>query len=301
MRPAGSDTLFGGAGTRIAINILGTGADSTAGGYADHARDADTILGDNGNLFRLVAPSTSSAGTVFLTFVYDSTRDIGSDPASPFTTQARGPVRIIPHAYQLLDYTPGVQANTDRGAWDLIRGEDGDDFIHGEVGSDVMYGDGWDDRIIGGTGMDKIFGGTGEDSILGDDGLIKIARDGLDEPLYGLTATTQTTISLPGPWTGAVVDITGILKTTVDLTIGQNPDPLYTWMNGYADIVYGGLGDDWIHGGAADDAISGAEALPQFFNDTRPEDLVLAGSGSAVPFLYNRDLSINYFVDPFTK
>ena len=301
MRPAGSDTLFGGAGTRIAMNILGAGADSTTGSYADHARDADTILGDNGNLFRLVVPSTSSAGTVFLTFVYDSTSDIGSDPASPFTTQARGPVRIIPHAYQLLDYTPGVQANTDRGAWDLIRGEDGDDFVHGEVGHDVMYGDGWDDRIIGGTGMDKIFGGTGEDSILGDDGLIKIARDGLDEPLYGLTATTQTAISLPGPWTGAVVDITGILKTTVDLTIGQNPDPLYTWMNGYADIVYGGLGDDWIHGGADDDAISGAEALPQFFNDSRPEDLVLAGSGSAVPFLYNRDLSINYFVDPFTK
>src|SRR5262249_8528756 len=154
----------------------------------------------------------------------------------------------------------------------------------------------WDDQIIGGTGMDKIFGGTGEDSIVGDDGLIKIARDGLAEPLYGLTATTQTAIALPGPWTGAVVDITNILKTTVDLTIGHNADPLYIWTNGYADVIYGGLGDDWMHGGAGDDAISGAEALPQFYNDTRPEDLALSGSGSAVPFQYNRDLSVDYFV-----
>src|SRR5262249_3639019 len=105
----------------------------------------------------------------------------------------------------------------------------------------------------------------------------------------GLTANVQTTISLPGPWTGAVVDITNILKTTVDLTVGHGPD---TYSNGYADVIYGGLGDDWIHGGAGDDAISGAEALPQFFSGTRPL--------SVNPFQYNRDLSVDYWVDPFT-
>src|SRR5262249_360733 len=71
--------------------------------------------------------------------------------------------------------------------------------------------------------------------------------------------------------------------------------------NGYADVIYGGLGDDWIHGGAGDDAISGSDALPQFYNDALPEDADLAGSGSAVPFQYNRDLSIDYWVDPFTQ
>src|SRR5262249_44087262 len=105
----------------------------------------------------------------------------------------------------------------------------------------------------------------------------------------GLTANVQTTISLPGPWTGAVVDITAFLKTTVDLTVGHGPD---TYASGYADVIYGGLGDDWLHGGAGDDAISGAEALPQFYNDTRPL--------SVNPFQYNRDLSVNYWVDPFT-
>ena len=288
-RPDGSDIIFGGAGVRLIRNILGTGADSTSGEYADHASDADSILGDNGNLFRLV---TTAATPEFLSFVYDSTSDIGSNPNSPATPQSRGPNRIIPRAYQLIDYTPGVASLLDLGGSDLIHGEDGDDFIYGELGNDVLYGDGWDDQLIGGTGQDKIFGGTGEDSILGDDGLIKIARNGLAEPLYGLTATTQTAISLPGPWTGAVIDITGMLKTTVDLTIGHNVDPLYTWMNGSADIIYGGLGDDWIHGGAGDDAVSGAEALAVFFNDTRPI--------SVNPFQYNRDLSINYWVDPFT-
>src|SRR5439155_12715401 len=142
---------------RIARNALGTGADSTTGQFADHASDADSLLGDNGNLFRLVAPSSSSpTGTTFLTFVYDSTPDIGSDPNNPGAPQSRGSVRIIPRAYQLLDYTPGVASlTTDIGASDLIHGEDGDDFIHGEVGNDVLYGDGWDDQIIGGTGLDK--------------------------------------------------------------------------------------------------------------------------------------------------
>jgi Ca2+-binding RTX toxin-like protein len=288
--PGITDILFGGAGTRIARNLLGTGADSTTGAYADHARDADTILGDNGNLFRLVRTISQAPGAAFLTFVYDSTNDINSDPANPFGGQSRGPNRIIPRAYQLLDYSYAVQGANDIGAADLIHAEDGDDFVHGEVGNDVLYGDGWDDQLIGGTGRDKIFGGTGEDSILGDDGLLKIARDGLAEPLYGLTATTQTGIALPGPWTGAVIDITGILKTTVDLTVGHGLD---TWLTGsYADVIYGGLGDDWIHGGNGDDAISGAEALPQFFSDTR--------SQTVNPFQYNRDLTINYWVDPLT-
>jgi Bacterial Ig domain/RTX calcium-binding nonapeptide repeat (4 copies) len=73
------------------------------------------------------------------------------------------------------------------------------------------------------------------------------------------------------------------------LNIGHGPD---TYLNGYDDIIYGGLGDDFIHGGAGDDAISGSEALPQFYNDTRPV--------SVAPFQYNRDLSINYWVDPIT-
>ncbi|GAF97232.1 unnamed protein product, partial [marine sediment metagenome] len=48
LRPDGSDIIFGGAGTDIYRNHPG---DDTVNG---HARDADMILGDNGNIFRLV-------------------------------------------------------------------------------------------------------------------------------------------------------------------------------------------------------------------------------------------------------
>src|SRR5690606_23612100 len=108
--------------------------------------------------------------------------------------------------------------------------------------------------------------------------------------LYGIGAQAQQTISLPGPFTGAVVDIAGLLKITVDTTIGHHPDPLFTWANGQADVIYGGLGDDWLHGGAGDDAVSGAEALPQFYHDTRPLP--------AAPFQFNRDQSINNWLNP---
>ena len=48
-RPDAADLLFGGAGTDIARDHLGD--DQIANG---HARDADVILGDNGNIFRLI-------------------------------------------------------------------------------------------------------------------------------------------------------------------------------------------------------------------------------------------------------
>src|SRR5262249_29958913 len=64
-RPDGRDTIFGGAGTRTARNDPG---DTTAAG---HARDADTLLGDNGNILRLVGTNGVSGGG-FLPFTYHS-------------------------------------------------------------------------------------------------------------------------------------------------------------------------------------------------------------------------------------
>ena len=65
-RPAGSDLIFGGAGTEIARNDLGKaalGADNvvlvSAGG---HALDADAIAGDNADIFRIVGTNGSQSG-----------------------------------------------------------------------------------------------------------------------------------------------------------------------------------------------------------------------------------------------
>jgi Ca2+-binding RTX toxin-like protein len=72
-RPDGEDILFGGAGLRINRYDLGQGGDSVVSRC--HHSSTPTHLGDNAN------PSSSMAnnGGDFLTFVYDSTDDIGSD------------------------------------------------------------------------------------------------------------------------------------------------------------------------------------------------------------------------------
>ena len=60
--PSGADLIFGGAGTDISRNNLGDAALNSAGDAivtepTGHARDADMILGDNGNIYRLVSVS----------------------------------------------------------------------------------------------------------------------------------------------------------------------------------------------------------------------------------------------------
>ncbi|WP_152049608.1 LEPR-XLL domain-containing protein [Tautonia marina] len=287
-RPDGSDTIFGGAGNRISRNDVG---DPESLGPA---RDADVIMGDNANLFRLVAGGSNPQ---FLTFVYDSAFD----------------ARIIPRAVQQLDYTLGgadYQGDTweyvngvarskdgsvyDQGAPDMIHGEDGNDSIFGMTGSDVLFGNAQDDDLIGGYGHDWISGGTGNDGVIGDDGLISTSRNGSAEPLYGIAATTEQTISTPGQIQYAVINPTGAIKKTVDLTpfsvdpnwIGLDdefPDALGNGPIPFADdIIFGGLGNDSLHGGSGDDAISGAEVLsnasvPTYDDQGNPTGLLNLG------------------------
>jgi len=251
-RPDGSDLIFGGAGTDISRNNAGDTSNT------GHARDADMILGDNGNIYRLVGMNGIYAG-FYLTFGYDN----------------YGPLHIVPRAADLLDYTIGgmdynpVSAVNDIGAGDEIHGESGDDFIYGMKGNDVLFGEGQDDDLIGGYGNDWISGGTGEDGVIGDDGRIYTSRNGTAEPLYNigdLAGQLDQFIYTPGKMQQATINISGQLKKTVNLTpfnvdpntAAQDPlfDPQYA-----DDIIYGGLGNDWLHGGPGDDALSGAEAL----------------------------------------
>ena len=219
---------------------------------------------------------------------------------TPSATVTNGdPVRLLPRAVTLLDYTPGgpdreptlfPSMNQNLAAtygsmtvdvWgaDEIHGEAGDDTVYAGGGNDVVYGDGGDDDVIGGWGHDWISGGTGQDGVLGDDGRIFTSRNGLAEPLNGVTASTQQAIATPGNHQTATIYETGKLNKTVDLTpFALNPrttanssdDPLFRPL--YADdLIYGGLGSDFLHGGSGDDAISGAEALVESYmpNATR--------------------------------
>jgi hypothetical protein len=180
--------------------------------------------------------------------------------------------KIVARAAQLLDYTPGGPHRgseaSDIGAGDELHGESGDDFIYGMRGSDVLFGEGQDDDLIGGYGHDWVSGGTGQDGILGDDGRVFTSRNGTAEPLYGIAATTQSSISTPGNAQQATLHVSGELKKAVDLT-PFNPDPSDYELFDPAqadDILYGGLGGDFMHGGSGDDAMSGAEAQAAFYD-----------------------------------
>ena len=288
MRPDGSDIMYGGAGIDFGRNDIG---DATVDGNGvittvdtGHSRDADYMMGDNADIFRLVkggasVTNPSDPNDVYLVFGYDN---------------YAGGLRIIPRAMKQLDYTLGGadfaggsyvngvahlnNGAVDNGAADLIHGESGDDVIFGMTGSDMLFGDGQDDDIIGGYGNDWISGGTGQDGVLGDDGLIYTSRNGTAEPLNGIVATTQQTISTPGQIQFAVINTTGDLKKTIDL-VPFSYDPQWNASDDefpdnanntpFADdIIFGGLGSDFLHGGSGDDAISGAEALDHAYVPT---------------------------------
>jgi Ca2+-binding RTX toxin-like protein len=285
LRPDGSDLIFGGAGTNVDRNDIGDAMIDGDGVISDnatgHARDADTILGDNGNIFRLVEIDSTTGESIYLEFVYDQSvpDDVGG------LLEDRGNLRIIPRATELLDYTPGGAditstgtdgplAEGDIGAGDEIHGEAGDDSIYGMALDDVLFGDGQDDDLIGGYGNDWISGGTGQDGVIGDDGRIFTSRNGLAEPLHGIDATTEEFISTPGNVQQAVINPDDELKKSVDLTPFKLAPADYSGIGGPElfdplwadDIIYGGLGSDWLHGSSGDDAISGAEALEIYFD-----------------------------------
>src|SRR4029079_16892883 len=123
--------------------------------------------------------------------------------------------RVVPRAVLLLDYTPlgetyiannpaspavstPVAGTGTRGAADFLHGEAGNDLIYGQTGADTLFGDGQDDLVYGNAGADLIRGGTREHRIPGDDGLLSPSRNGIAEPLFGLAATVQSTITQSG-------------------------------------------------------------------------------------------------------
>ncbi|MDX6472952.1 MAG: hypothetical protein QOK22_1768, partial [Gaiellaceae bacterium] len=270
----GADMIFGGSGNDVAFGDPGV---STANA---HASDADVIVGDNGDIFRIL-----NSGGSFARYNYDN---YAAAPASALDSH------IVVRVVSLLDYSVGgpdyngaapgdptraVNPTThrvDRGGTDEIHGENGDDTIYGMTGNDVIFGDAQNDTIVGGYGADWISGGTGDDGILGDDGRLYVSRNSASygEPLYGIAAIAagdiNLAISTPGNMQLAITNPDGVLKYTADLmpdnldpalrtAPSTSPNELYVPLDAN-DIIFGGLGNDSIHGGAGDDAISGAEA-----------------------------------------
>jgi Ca2+-binding RTX toxin-like protein len=309
MRPDGTDYMWGGAGIQTAHGDLGyvqgaldgsdpAGTAAETAIAAERGRDADHMLGDNGNIFRIVSldnPQLAGGETTYRRYQYDSTAYTGGN-------------WLVVRASEWLDYTlggpdfdqnlvtSGVQTTQgqDNGAGDFMHGEAGNDHVHGMAGSDILFGNAHDDDIVGGYGHDWISGGTGQDGVIGDDGIIRTSRNSTaGETLFGVPGLLASdpnpketngnalneTIKTPGGIQVAVINKAGELAKAMDLT-PLSVDALWGAVDdefGYAgqsaqggapyadDIIYGGTGSDWLHGGSGDDGISGAEALPYFY------------------------------------
>ncbi|MBK5565794.1 hypothetical protein [Ensifer sp. SSB1] len=307
-RPDGDDYIFGGTGGEIDRNDLDLPGDGTLA-TARYARDADTMVGDNGNIVRIVGingvdinVNGLSNQQLYVQFNYDV-----NDPARA------GAERIVVRGVHLLDYTPGgpdfrpdlfsktnpnnpayryefgLWAKIDIGGHDEFHGETGDDIAYGGGGHDRIFGDAENDDLIGGWGNDWISGGTGQDGILGDDGRIFTSRNSATyaEPLYGVLALLATDpddrtsqgdvlnefIYTPGQVQTETINIGGQLKKSVDLTpYNQKPNA-----QGADDPLFdANVVDDIIFGGLGDDFIHGGAG----------DDAI--GGGEALPLSYTQ-------------
>ena len=132
--------------------------------------------------------------------------------------------------------------------------------------------------------------------MIGDDGRIMTSRNStIGEALNGVAGLKDKDTDLknangdvldefiktPGSIQQATINISGQLKKSVNITpfsvdpdwagqydefVTSGPkqnDPFEFFNNGHYsnDIIFGGLGSDWLHGGSGDDAILGGEAL----------------------------------------
>ena len=213
LRPDGADMIYGGAGNPdlLARNASfgGVNNDITAHTLVPaaerHATDADTILGDNGDIFRIVVDSNSELPGIQAAYaVYNYDRDavtadgFNDDGYGAFDDELTIRVRAVSlgdYGYAYVDGGPDSREvlsflATARGEGDLIFGESGDDQIHGMTGDDVIFGNSEHDDLYGEIGNDFLLGGTGVDGILGDDGIIQTSRnsDQYGEALYGIGA-----------------------------------------------------------------------------------------------------------------
>jgi Ca2+-binding RTX toxin-like protein len=270
-RPGGSDLIFGGAGTDISRNNIGDATTARTSGLPTaspndliviktdgHSLDADTIVGDNGRILRLVGVNNTVRGSATVLSTATGAAGVASTGGLlnyNYDNDAVGTTgsayhRIVVRAVEWLDYTPGgidtsTNALKDRAGADEIHGESGDDFIYGLAGSDVLFGEGQNDDIVGGVGNDWISGGTGDDGVIGDDGRFMTSRNSesavvgnalylssLGEALNGVAkllpdnGDTKTfngnmlneAIATPGSIQTATINISGALKKSINLT-----------------------------------------------------------------------------------
>jgi Ca2+-binding RTX toxin-like protein len=209
-RPDGSDLLFGGTGEHTDRSDNGGIEPGTTIPGERHVRDSDTIVGDNGQIIRIVGINGCDGltgefaggggctpnGQNYVSYVYDDVYGaeivvrgvalLDYTPGGPdfrpdrFNLGTDGPCSTSAPATQdgcsdLLEVLPGRNhwdSTDDDGPWREIAGND---EIHGGLGDDFIYLGGGNDVAYGDADDDDIIGGWGNDWIsggVGSDGIL---------------------------------------------------------------------------------------------------------------------------------
>ncbi|MFL6033989.1 MAG: HYR domain-containing protein, partial [Gaiellaceae bacterium] len=210
-RPDSGDAVFGGAGARTH-----RAADTTFASLAlTHARDADTVAGDNADIVRIVGfggvdvatgKNLSLASTPrYVSFVYDNY--VCAAGQATCVTPYDANTKLVVRGVTLRDYTAGgpdfqpalFNTNTGNcangspasgpcsnvissctgtgGASSKYVDIGGRDEVHGEAGDDTVYGECGDDTIYGDAQDDDLYGNWGQDWISGGTGQDGILGD----------------------------------------------------------------------------------------------------------------------------
>jgi Ca2+-binding RTX toxin-like protein len=314
----GDDSMFGNA---LGLE-LGDDEDDMIGGSSSATRDDDVrldggenlmqgngdhdvMIGDNGDIERVVDPSDDTAWA--------------ADEVIPGARKRI--VTLLDRDKAVLDAVSGPDhlqgnAGSDRmhgeGDADLVQGNDGDDLIEGNQGADWLEGNAGEDDIIGGSSLlasagglpdgdpgddpadlgdpdvgDAIFGGAGADVIAGDNAVVVRKTDAnsaaYDAALASAYHTTDPDDAVPGWWLGVSTHrLVTLLDRSAAITGRYGVDIVHAGSGD--DVAFGQDGSDWMSGGADDDALEGNGGNDDIYGDRAPED-----SETVVPLYLSGD------------
>ena len=155
---------------------------------------------------------------------------------------------------------------------DQIVGRLGNDDLRGGWGDDILVGRRHDDTLTGGLGRDSLYGGFGRDVLIVDDDDYVIkggpGRDTLSLENYEEGVTLTGSYGFLPYWEMRVWG-TSQQISDVEIVIGSDyGDCLY--VNGFAQRVRAGAGNDGVQGGAIDEVFFGGLG----------EDVLAGGDGA---------------------
>ncbi|MEZ5691991.1 MAG: calcium-binding protein [Rickettsiales bacterium] len=129
---------------------------------------------------------------------------------------------------------------------DIINGRDGSDTLYGEDGNDTIYAGGGDDIIDGGAGDDTIYSNGGTNLLIGGagadymNGFGGTAIASYADSIAAVNIILSTNVNTGGDAQGdSLVGVPNIIGSDFDDTIIGD---------GFANSLYGGLGDDLLAG-----------------------------------------------------